>query len=299
MKCITAVLAMLTSVLMVLHPASGAAVPRSSEIEASRTAASNSRSSGAGAAKLNSEPSSSIKSTGITAAKPKTSGAAGAAGGSGKADGVGSASADGEILTNEVGTGSSASVNTTESSDKKIKGDRLPDCQVNWFADEKNMGKRWSESGAEQFADAWISKRKDHSNWAQRLLMELFPDVDHSEFSCVSTGAKCNFNRECKHFNEIGKGGLYYLFVSLRNFHNFMAATRETYFEKTFVASLEVGNMATTLKINKLSDAEGFDVFGMLSSAMGIAGAVSGPVGAGALGVMGGIMDMLGDATKK
>ena len=292
MKCITAILAVLTSVSMVLHPASGAAVPRSSEIEASRTAASNSRPSGAGTAMLNSEPSSSIKSKGITATKPKTSGAAGAEGGSGKTGGVGSASADGEV-------GSSASVKTTESSDKKINGDRLPDCQVNWFADEKNMGKRWSESGAEQFADAWISKRKDHSNWAQRLLMELFPDVDHSEFSCVSTGAKCTFNRECKHFNEIGKGGLYYLFVSLRNFHNFMAATRETYFEKTFVASLEVGNMATTLKINKLPDAEGFDVFGMLSSAMGIAGAVSGPVGAGALGVMGGIMDMLGDATKK
>ena len=179
---------------------------------------------------------------------------------------------------------------------------KLEECTGELFADAKDLDKLWVDSGVEMFVDKWLSNQTDHSNWAQKLLSELFGvDSLHTEMSCVNTEASCDLNRTCGDFNKIGKGALYYLFVSLANFHKFIKGYRTRYFEESFLASMKIEEIATKLGIrDPIEEPEGFDIFGLLSGALGIAGGfVPNPAVAGAMGVMTGVIDMLGDASKK
>jgi len=179
---------------------------------------------------------------------------------------------------------------------------KLAECTGELFSNSKNLDKLWVDSGVEIFVDRWLSKQKDHSNWSQKLLAELFGvESLHTEMSCINTEASCDLNRSCGDFNKIGKGALYYLFVSLANFHKFMKGYRTRYFEESFLASLKIEEIATKLGIREpIEEPKEFDIFGMLSGALGIAGGfVPNPAVAGAMGVMTGVIDMLGDASSK
>ncbi|KAH8587655.1 hypothetical protein B0O99DRAFT_641003 [Bisporella sp. PMI_857] len=177
---------------------------------------------------------------------------------------------------------------------------KLPNCQTGQrYSDIKDMSKFWYDSGAEQYAQEYISMRKDHSNWAQQLYMDLFPDdMDHGEFSCITFGSQCNIKKQCSDFNNIGKGGLYYLFISMRNFHSFMSEFRDRLVVGNFIKTLALDDMKANLNISGQSQ-EPFNVFGLLSSALGIGSALAGanPIASGALGAMSGIMSILGDVT--
>jgi len=128
--------------------------------------------------------------------------------------------------------------------------------------------------------------------------MELFKEVDQTEMSCVTTGAECRMSTTCKEFNDIGKGALYYLFQSMQNFHSFMGETRTRFTEQTIISSTSVENTISTLKIDAKRDPQTVNILGMLSGAMGIAAGFAGPVGAGALGVLGGVMDKMAENAK-
>lgn len=128
--------------------------------------------------------------------------------------------------------------------------------------------------------------------------MELFKDVDQTEMSCITTGAECRMSTTCAEFNAIGKGGLYYLFQSMQNFHAFMGETRTRFTEQSFLTATGVQDTISKLKINVDRTPQKVNILGMLSGAMGIAGGFAGPVGAGALSVLGGVMDKMAEEAK-
>ncbi|KAK3326729.1 hypothetical protein B0H66DRAFT_617927 [Apodospora peruviana] len=104
----------------------------------------------------------------------------------------------------------------------KLPERELPDCEEGKKWDNiEDMGKFWWDSGAEQFASDYIDAN-GHTNWTQNMYMELFPDANHVDMACVTRDSACDFNQICDEFNKLKKGGLYYLFVSFKNFHNFV-----------------------------------------------------------------------------
>lgn len=128
--------------------------------------------------------------------------------------------------------------------------------------------------------------------------MELFTDVDQTEMSCITTGAECQMEKTCQEFNAIGKGGLYYLFQSMQAYHKFMAETRTRFSEASFISATGVKDTISKLKINVDRTPQKVNILGMLNGAMGIASGFAGPIGAGALSVLGGVMDKMAEEAK-
>ncbi|KAF9774989.1 hypothetical protein IL306_006934 [Fusarium sp. DS 682] len=62
----------------------------------------------------------------------------------------------------------------------KLKNTKLPDCKTGKLYDEiEDKAKFWYDSGAEQWVEEYINSLKDHSQWAQKLYVNLFSDADH------------------------------------------------------------------------------------------------------------------------
>jgi hypothetical protein len=58
------------------------------------------------------------------------------------------------------------------------------------------MGTFWG-SDAEKFANDYINAQTDHSQWAQRLYRDLFPEANHGNLDCKGTQSNCFINVEC------------------------------------------------------------------------------------------------------
>jgi hypothetical protein len=66
----------------------------------------------------------------------------------------------------------------------------LPDCKPEVKYDTlADPGGFWGATLAEKYADEYIKQNTDHTNWAQNLYMELFPDYDHTNSKIISIGA--------------------------------------------------------------------------------------------------------------
>jgi hypothetical protein len=127
---------------------------------------------------------------------------------------------------------------------------KLPDCVTGQKFDQlPDKGGFWGYSGAEQFADEYIKLNTDHSNWTQNLYMELFPDATHTDFVCLTTGSNCRIVQKCEDFNKLGLGGLHYLFISLMNFHGFMAELRQRFDEVIQLTGNEIESIREDLMI--------------------------------------------------
>ena len=61
---------------------------------------------------------------------------------------------------------------TTESFDFN---QTLPDCKAQFYDKIEDKGKFWDETGAGEFADGYINHLETHTNWVQKLYMDLFP----------------------------------------------------------------------------------------------------------------------------
>ncbi|KAK3312600.1 hypothetical protein B0H66DRAFT_607663 [Apodospora peruviana] len=132
-----------------------------------------------------------------------------------------------------------------------LKNKELKDCvEGRKWDKEPDMSFFWSDSGAEQFADEYIDANKGSSNWTQNLYMELFPNAKHTDMACITTGSSCTFVEKCEDFNAIKKGGLYYLFVSMINFHAYMAELKSRFNEDTFLAAMDIDQIHTDLKFS-------------------------------------------------
>jgi hypothetical protein len=102
-------------------------------------------------------------------------------------------------------------------------------------------------------------------------------------------------------FNAIGKGGLFYLFVSMKNFHGFMKEMRSRFFEASFIAGLQVGKMRQDLKIPDGESTDNpIDAWAMLGAGFTIASGSSGafPAASGISAVGAGVMSILSNVKK-
>jgi len=83
---------------------------------------------------------------------------------------------------------------------------KLPDCDSNGFDGIQDKGTFWYNTGAEQFADDFISSHanSDHTNWAQELYHDLFPDTTKSDYDCTDPDSDCVYAKDCGMF---GFGG--------------------------------------------------------------------------------------------
>ncbi|RKL26365.1 hypothetical protein BFJ72_g13761 [Fusarium proliferatum] len=144
-----------------------------------------------------------------------------------------------------------------------------------------DLPKLWYDSGAEQWAGAYIKSQKDHTNWAQNLYRNLFEKKDYTKFSCVTPNARCDFEASCAEFNKIGKGGLYYLFPKI-------ALSLATVSEMRLTLDIKSGLPQTTIKIGSV-----------LGSAFSMASAVAAPLPGlgGPLAGMSGLASMIGTFT--
>lgn len=54
---------------------------------------------------------------------------------------------------------------------KRLPDIKLPDCKSGFKLDDiQDKGKFWYDTGAEQYADAYIKMQTDHTNWAQNMV---------------------------------------------------------------------------------------------------------------------------------
>lgn len=76
---------------------------------------------------------------------------------------------------------------------------KLPDCDSDGFDGIQDKGTFWYNTGAEQFADAFISSHanSDHTNWAQELYHDLFPDTTKSDYDCTDPDSDCVYAKDC------------------------------------------------------------------------------------------------------
>jgi uncharacterized protein (DUF736 family) len=80
---------------------------------------------------------------------------------------------------------------------QELKDTKLRPCVANTiYSDIADMGTFWGND-AEKFADDYINANTDHSQWAQRLYRDLFPEENHSTMDCLGSGASCDFSVKC------------------------------------------------------------------------------------------------------
>ncbi|KPM40559.1 hypothetical protein AK830_g5976 [Neonectria ditissima] len=179
---------------------------------------------------------------------------------------------------------------------QKLLDKKLPDCKWGQSFDAiEDKAKLWYDSGAEQWADEYINSQKDHSNWAQNLYRELFPANDHTQFSCQEPGALCSHGLKCEDFNHIGKGGLWYLFVSMSTFHVFMTELSNQFDKSILITSNQIGEMRQLLNIKSGAPKAPLDLASILGAAFSIGSALTTPVATlgGPLAGISGVMYMI------
>jgi hypothetical protein len=80
---------------------------------------------------------------------------------------------------------------------QELKDTNLRECVANTiYGDVQDMGTFWG-SDAEKFANDYINAQTDHSQWAQRLYRDLFPEANHGNLDCKGTQSNCFINVEC------------------------------------------------------------------------------------------------------
>jgi hypothetical protein len=102
-------------------------------------------------------------------------------------------------------------------------------------------------------------------------------------------------------FNELKLGGLYYLFVSLKNFHSYMRGLHGRFQDEAFLSSLSLSGMKTELKIpDGTKDAEPVDQWALLGGAFSIGAAglgVLNPAAGATLGAVSGVFQVISTLT--
>lgn len=87
-------------------------------------------------------------------------------------------------------------------------------------------------------------------------------------------------------FNDIGKGGLYYLYVSMANFHQYMDSLQKEFLAAGFTSAQQIGRMSQSLHLpDGKQQGKKINIFAILSGAASIASglpnkAVAGPFAA-------------------
>jgi hypothetical protein len=80
---------------------------------------------------------------------------------------------------------------------QELKDTTLRECVANTiYGDIADMGTFWGND-AEKFANDYINANTDHSQWAQRLYRDLFPEEIHGKLDCLGSGAGCDFDVKC------------------------------------------------------------------------------------------------------
>ncbi|EXL74424.1 hypothetical protein FOPG_10455 [Fusarium oxysporum f. sp. conglutinans race 2 54008] len=183
---------------------------------------------------------------------------------------------------------------------KELQDKVLKKCDTGFSYDNYgDLPKLWYDSGAEQWADAYIKSQKDHTNWAQNLYRNLFEKKDHTKFSCVTPNSRCDFDASCAEFNKIGKGGLYYLFQSMSSFHTFMKALNQQFDSKITLTLATVSEMRLILDIKSGLPQTTINIGSVLGSAFSMASAIAAPIPAvgGPLAGISGLASMIGTFT--
>ncbi|KAM0433720.1 hypothetical protein ACHAQK_009156 [Fusarium lateritium] len=176
-----------------------------------------------------------------------------------------------------------------------LKNKKLPDCvNAKTYETHKDKGKFWFDSGAEQWTEDYINSLNDHSQWAQKLYVNLFDDVNLNDFICDQPGAKCDFKKSCKDFNDIGLGGLYYMFQSMSAFFQYMDNFHNQLDAELSAVAEQIHDMTDGLNIGKGAP-EPLDIAAILGAAFSIisAGATPVPAVGGPLAGLSGIMYMI------
>ena len=84
---------------------------------------------------------------------------------------------------------------------QELKDTNLRECVANTiYGDVQDMGTFWG-SDAEKFANDYINANTDHSQWAQNLYRDLFPEETHSNFDCTGPTAPCTIAPDCSQYN--------------------------------------------------------------------------------------------------
>ena len=97
-------------------------------------------------------------------------------------------------------------------------------------------------------------------------------------------------------FNAIGKGSLYYLFVSMMNYHAYMKALRNEMNFAFIQSSLSVGTIQEILKLPDGKADESLNIFAILSGATAVAAAVPlNPAWQGATAAASGVFAIAGE----
>jgi hypothetical protein len=118
-----------------------------------------------------------------------------------------------------------------------------------------------------------------------RLAMYLF-----SELTMFMLGA----------YNAQGKGGLFYLFKSLQNFHTYMAALKLKMLESAFTSGTQVGVIRQILSLSDGKAEEPINFFALLSGAASIGSiAASNPAYSGGLSALSGVFGLLNEAVPR
>ncbi|KAJ3547829.1 hypothetical protein NM208_g1311 [Fusarium decemcellulare] len=162
---------------------------------------------------------------------------------------------------------------------KELMEKKLPDCKPGIkYDDIEDKGTFWYNTGAEQWVDEYIKAQKDHTDWAQNLFINLFPADDHTQWDCQDVDSDCNHGLKCEDFNHIGKGGLWYMFVSMAGFHTFMTALSNEFAKNIAITSDQVGTMRQLLNIKSGAPAAPLDVASILGAAFSIGSALATPL---------------------
>jgi hypothetical protein len=64
------------------------------------------------------------------------------------------------------------------------------------------MGTFWGNEG-EKFADDYINANTDHSQWAQRLYRDMFPEKTASNFDCTRGKESCVIDLDCSQYDTL------------------------------------------------------------------------------------------------
>ncbi|PCD34001.1 hypothetical protein FGRA07_09156 [Fusarium graminearum] len=183
----------------------------------------------------------------------------------------------------------------------KLMDEKMPDCfSDKAYKDIKDKGKFWYDSGAEQWTDKYISAQKDHSQWAQNLYRDIFKnDVTAADFACFQPGEECNFGKSCADFNKKGKGGLYYMFLSLQNFFNWYSQFIQEFDQNMSYSAGNVSVIRKGLSIGESNPSASIDILSILAAAFTIASGPAAPIAplGGAFAGLGGLMSMYSATT--
>ncbi|KAF5664348.1 chitinase 3 [Fusarium heterosporum] len=154
---------------------------------------------------------------------------------------------------------------------ESLKNEKLPDCVGGEkYDDIKDMGKFWYNTKAEEWVDKFIKTKKDHSLWAQELYLAVFPKGRENEFLCNRPGANCAHGKECKDFNDLGLGGLYYMFQSIQNNFQYLNQLHENFGTEMNNVRDNIVKMRIGLDLKSTSDKASLDVSSILGSALGM-----------------------------